>query len=54
MDLPAFYESIVLADATMGGITYEAALEMTTNERRAALQIIKERREKEKNTANTN
>ena len=47
MDLPAFYESIILADATMGGVSYETALEMTTNERRAALQIIKERRNKE-------
>jgi hypothetical protein len=47
MDLPAFYESVVLADATQGGISYEMAIQMTTNERRAALQIIKERREKE-------
>ena len=47
MDLPAFYESIVLADATKGGITYDIAINMTTNERRAALQIIHDRREEE-------
>jgi len=47
MDLPAFYESVALADATQGGISYETSIQMTTNERRAALQIIKKHRDKE-------
>lgn len=51
MDLPAFYDSIAIADATQGGISYSEALNMTLYERKAAIKVINELREKSKKSA---
>lgn len=36
----AFTECILLAHGTQGGIPYEQALNLTTSERRAAIEIL--------------
>lgn len=41
-------QAIMIADATQGGISYDRALEMTATERRAAIEVIKEIRDKQK------